>query len=162
MDRSSSRTARALILCADILFFLLIGAGLVLFLYAASPRVLRASTRPITYTLRLSPLEEAYASELSVGDTVLDAVGKREIGHISHITVTPATTEVFDRTARTRRRVPYPGYATVTLTISADAVRTDECFSVSGFPLYRGDSIYLRFPHLAARGVCTAITDNLS
>ena len=160
MDRSPSRTARLFVVCADLLFFLLIGVGLVLFLFAASPRSLWTRAEPITYTLRLSPLREEYASELCVGDTVLDAVGKRQIGSIREITVLPATTDVFDRVARTRRRVPYPGYVTVTLTVSADGVRTEEAMTVNGFPLYRGDGIYLRFPHLSARGVCTAIASD--
>ncbi len=162
MDQSLTRPARLFVFCADALFFLLIGAALFLFLYAASPRSLFARSEPITYTLRLSPLREEYAHELSTGDTVLDAVGKRRIGSITEVSVAPATTDVYDRTARVRRRVPYPGYVTVTLTVSADAIRTKDALSVSGFPLYRGDSIYLRFPHLAARGVCTAIATNSS
>ncbi len=157
MDHPSSRRYRFFLFLANAFTIILLISLLLLFLAAARPRALAPRGEPIGYTLRLSPLPEEYAAELSVGDTVLDAVGKREIGSVSAVSVTPAMTEVFDRTARTRRRVAYPGYVTVTLEISAEAVRRDGTLTVAGFPIYRGDNIPLRFPHLTAHGVCTAI-----
>ena len=92
--------------------------------------------------------KEAYRDTIREGDPE---------GYVKIIKTVRARREYFKRT---RRRVPYPGYVTVTLTVSADGVRTEEAMTVNGFPLYRGDGIYLRFPHLSARGVCTAIASD--
>ncbi len=157
MDRSPSRIKRLFLFLTDTLILFSLAALLLLFLAAARPRALDLHPLPISYTLRLSPLPAEYASALAVGDAVLDAVGKRQIGCVTSVKITPATTEVFDRKEKVRRRVPYPGYVVMTVEVSAKATYKGEVLSVSGLPLHRGDSIHLRFPYLTARGVCTAL-----
>ncbi len=150
-----SRRERRMLATLDFFLIAVPLALLVLFLLALSLR-----NRPdtaLTYTLHLYPIREEYAGNVAVGDSLLDAVGKREIGRVVGLSVSPAMTDSYDREAKKMRRVAYPGYASVTLTVEAQGRATSGGYHIGPFLLYRGEKMHVRLPHLTASGFCTDI-----
>ena len=139
----------------DIFLFAIPLVLFLLFLFALSPRE-RADTT-LTYTLRLYPIREEYASLVAVGDPLLDAVGKREIGEVLAVTCTPAMTDIYDRNAKEMKRVAYPGYAALTLTVRARGCAEPGGYRLGAYLLFRGEKMHVRLPRLTASGFCTDI-----
>ena len=128
---------------------------LLLFLAALRPR--SSPDVALTYTLRFYPVREEYAANVRVGDAVLDAVGKRAIGEVIAVERTPAMTESYDRTQGRIRRVPYPHYTSVSVTVRARACPVEGGYQIGPFLLFRGKKMHVRLPQLAASGHCTDI-----
>ena len=156
MEKELSRTERVSVTLLNILLILLPLSLLILFLLSLAPR--RMTDTSLQYTLRFYPVREEYAGNVQVGDSVLDAVGKCVIGEVTAVERTPAMTESYDRTAGRVRRVPYPGYEAVTVTVSARAQTVQGGYRIGPYLLYRGKKMHVRLPHLTASGFCTEIT----
>ena len=156
MEKELSRTERVTLTLLNILLVILPLFLLILFLLALAPR--KMTDTNLYYTLRFYPVREEYAGNVAVGDSVLDAVGKRVIGEVTAVERTPAMTESYDRTAGRVRRVPYPGYATVTVMVCARAQTAEGGYQIGPYLLYRGKKMHVRLPHLTASGFCTEIT----
>lgn len=159
MQKPPSRTERRLLVILNTLLIALPLVLLLLLFLALQGRSVTDTS--LTYTLRLYPIREEYAGNVQVGDTVLDAVGKREIGRVTAVESAPALTDTYDRTQGTMRRVPYPDYASVTVTIRTRARAVSGGYQIGGFLLYRGEKLHVRLPHLVATGVCTDIQAQL-
>lgn len=153
-----SRRERRMLTALDFFLIAVPLALLVLFFLALSLRNRPDTT--LTYTLRLSPIRAEYAGNVAVGDTLLDAVGKREIGRVVALSVAPAMTDAYDREEKRMRRVVYPGYASLTLTVEARGRATTGGYQLGPFLLYRGERVHLRLPHLSASGFCTDIRES--
>ena len=159
MAHKKTRTDRVAVSCINALFVLLLVLLLCAFLYAARPKERFRSQIPLQYTVCCRTVREEYVSDIHVGDTVLDAVGKRTIGKVADFTVTPAKTEVYCRKENCLRTVNYPDHVTLTLTVDTEAIRERGGYSVSGFYLIGGKSIPLRLPNFVGTGVCTDMTE---
>lgn len=150
-----SRSERRMLATLDFFLIAVPLALLVLFILALSLRNRPDTT--LVYTLRLFPIRAEYATAAAVGDRLLDAVGKREIGEVIGVSVAPALTDVYDREAKRMTRVPYPGYACLTLTVKARGCAGTGGYHIGPFFLFRGEKLHVRLPHLAAGGYCTDI-----
>ncbi|MBQ8173846.1 MAG: DUF4330 family protein [Clostridia bacterium] len=159
MANKQSRVDRIAVTCINAFFvFLFIALACVLF-YAAKPRGILRPDTTLTYTVTFKTIRTEYTADIHEGDTVLDAVGKREIGRVVSYTVAPAMTETYSRRENRLRTVQYPEHVTLTLTVHANANREGVGYSISGFSLIGGKKIPLRLPNFVGTGVCTAITE---
>ena len=150
-----SRRERRALTILNILLVVLPLLLLLSFFLALAPRKITDTT--LSYTLRFYPVREEYAAGAAVGDSVLDAVGKRVIGEVVAVERSPALTESYDASAGQIRRVPYPGYTAITLTVRARARAVDGGYQIGPYLLFRGKKMHVRLPHLVASGFCTDI-----
>jgi hypothetical protein len=157
MKQRFSRTDRLAIFFIDALCILIPLALLACLLLAAKPRQLHKNEEELLYTVTLSAVREEYIHGIQTGTPVLDAVSKRPIGELIGCEITPATTQSFSKRAGCMRRVAYPGFRTVTMTIRTRGAATPGGYSLGGFTLYRGERISLRLPNFVGTGVCTAL-----
>lgn len=155
MEKTMSRRERCALTILNILLAVLPFLLLLLFFLALAPRKITDTT--LTYTLRFYPVREEYATGATVGDSVLDAVGKREIGEVTAVERAPALTESYDADAGRICRVPYPGYTALTLTVRARAKEVEGGYQIGPYLLFRGKKMHVRLPHLVASGFCTDI-----
>ena len=79
------------------------------------------------------------------------------IGEVVAVERAPALTDTYDRTAKVMRRVPYPGHASVTVTVRTRARTVSGGYQIGAFLLFRGEKLHVRLPQLVASGVCTDI-----
>ncbi len=159
MAKSKTRTDRVAVVIINTLTVLFLLALVCLFFYAARPRHLLGHDTSLSYTVTLNTVRAEYTTDIHVGDRVLDAVGKREIGRVESYKITPAVTETYSRRRNCLRAVEYPDHVTLTLTVRADARREGNEYTLSGFRLFGGKSIPLRLPNFVGTGVCTAISE---
>ena len=155
MEKELSRAERAMLTILNVLLIVLPLSLLLLFILALAPRKITDTT--LSYTLRFYPVREEYAGGVTPGDRVLDAVGKREIGEVVAVQRTPAMTDSFDRTEGRVKRVAYPGYESVTVTVRARAKEVEGGYHIGPYLLFRGKKMHVRLPHLTASGFCTEI-----
>ena len=159
MKKSSSRTDRIAVACINTTIILI---GVLLFcglLYAAKPRNLWKNDTELTYTVKLTAVRAEYTTDIHVGDRVLDAVGKREIGEVVAFAITPAMTETYSRNENRMRMVEYPGRVDMLLTVRCTAKKAENGYSIAGFPLVGGKTIPLRLPNFVGTGVCIQLEE---
>ena len=155
MEKPTARGERRLLALINILFVLI---PLVFFiLLCVGLRVRHATDTALLYRVRLFPIKKELAAEVAVGDALLDGVQKCEIGEVVAFERQDALTEVYDRESNTMRKMPYPGYEVLTLTVRASAQRAQGGYRIGPFMIYRGQKLHLRLPHLSASGFCTDI-----
>lgn len=155
MEKKQTRLDRVAVACINTLILLVAALLFCGLLYAAKPRNLWQNDTALTYTVKLTAVRAEYTGDIHVGDTVLDAIGKREIGRVTAFSITPAMTETYSRRENRMRMVEYPGRVTVTLTIAAEARGAEGGYTIAGFPLHRGRKTPLRLPNFVGTGVCT-------
>ena len=160
MANRKKRTDRIAVACINALSLLLLLLLFFALVYAAQPRDHFRSGASLSYTLCCRAVRAEYVTDVHVGDTVLDAVGKRVIGHVKEYAVTPAVTEVYNRKSGSLCKRELPDRVTLTLTVKTEAVREGDGYTVSGFHLIGGKSIPLRLPNFVGTGVCTQITED--
>ena len=156
MTQRKTRFDRMAVAFFDFLFILILLFLCVAFFFFARPRELAGNDTDLLYTVRFPCLRAEYATDIHTGDSVLDAVGKRQIGEVVSYSVTPALTETYDRTSGKMRRAAYPGRVTLTLSIRAKARQEEQGWSLSGLKLLRGTHLPLRLPNFSGVGTCTA------
>ena len=157
MKQTLSRTDRLVVFFMDTLCILIPLSLLICLLLAAKPRQLDPGKTELLYTVTLSAVREEYLHGIQIGAPVLDAVSKRPIGELIDCEITQATTQSYSKRAGCMRRVAYPGFQTVTMTIRARGAAMPGGYSLGGFTLYRGERISLRLPDFVGTGVCTAL-----
>ena len=153
--QKTTRTERHMSAVLD--FFLILVPLVLLILFFLSLSLRNRPDTALRYTLRLYPVRTEYAGNVAIGDSLLDAVGKREIGRVVDIEVGPAMTDTYDRESGRMLRVAYPGYASLTLTVEARGREATGGYHIGAFLLYRGEKMHVRLPHLTASGLCTDI-----
>lgn len=154
MDRSLTRTDRIAVTVINILLILFFVFFVLAVVFLMRPNILHTGEVPLIYTVRFPLVRTAYTYGIEKGDSVLDAVGKREIGQVIDVTISPAMTETYDRTHGRLRSVAYPDHVTLTLRIRCNAYPTDDGWSLSGLVLSRGKKLPLRLPNFAGTGIC--------
>ena len=160
MEKNPSRTDRVAVACINTLMILI---GALLFcglIYAAKPRNLWKNDTTLTYTVKLTAIRAEYTGDIHIGDRVLDAVGKREIGEVVDFSITPAMTETYSRKENRMRMVEYPGRVDVVLTVRCAAREAANGYSIAGFTLTGGKRVSLRLPNFVGTGVCMQFVSN--
>lgn len=142
----------------ELFLLILLASLLTAFFTAARPRRSLLERERLALTFHLPHLREEYVTDVHIGDRLLDAVGKRVLGDVCALSLSPAMTETYDREGGAVRRVPYPHRVSLVLTVVCLAVRGEDGLTVSGLSLRRGAHIPLRLPNLVGEGILTAIT----
>lgn len=111
-----------------------------------------------SYLIELTDLDEDMADCVSVGDEVIDNIRNYSMGHITDISVIPATSSVLDEEARVVRQTPIEKKITLLLTIEANTLEEDETIQTdTGFLLRTGSSVSVTVRELTASGYILAV-----
>ncbi len=154
MKKHATRIDRFAVLCINFITLLLFAFLFIALIYAAKPRGMGRADTALTYTLKLNAIREEYTHAIKVGDRVLDAVGKRQIGRVTAVHLSPAFTETYSQNKNALVRTPYPGRVDLTLCIETQAKASGTGYSIAGFVLTGGKLIPFRLPNFVGRGVC--------
>ncbi len=156
---------RAVFNAFDIIVILLVVAVVVLAIVGLSVGDLisdaQGDTAQISYTVRISGIDESFADAIRAGQTVTDVDTGAVIGQVvSAPTVArhqePALVETEDGYAAHMKDVP--SRVDVTLTLTAEATHGDGAGYFVGTTAIRvGQTYALRFPEYLGRAVCVSI-----
>lgn len=133
-----------------------IGVGIYLIISDKAPATAE-TTVPITFTIELKGLKDAYAGNIHVGDTVIDSVTKKTIGTVASVETLPHTEYIVNQENGVIEEKAYPGQATVLLTVSGDAVLGGLGYTIDGYRVAIGVLHHLQLPHFLGSGYCIGV-----
>lgn len=113
---------------------------------------------PLVYNIRLHKIRDDIALHIKQGDSIIEAVGKYNIGKITDVRYELCTAEVFSHKENKNVISEYEGYCDISLTVSANASKSERGYSVNGYALRLGKEISLRLPDFYGVGKCVSIT----
>ena len=113
---------------------------------------------PLTYKIKLHMIRDDIAPHIRRGDSIIEAVGKYNIGVITDIRYEKCTAEVFSHKENKNVLSEYEGFCDITLTVSASGSRGERGYSVNGYSLRLGKELCLRLPDFYGVGKCVSIT----
>ena len=112
----------------------------------------------LEYTIEFTPIREEFRNLLEIGDSITETSTMSDAGEIINVIYLDhlyyGTNDETGETVTTK----YPGKINMTLTVRAEAIKTDTGYSINGYELLIGDSITIRTPSFTGTGVCTSIT----
>ena len=112
---------------------------------------------PIFYTVKLPFLRDDIAMHILRDDTVIDPVGKYNIGKITDITYEVAKSENYSSDKNEMVISECKGYSDVYITVVSNGERDGNIFRIGAYKLYAGKSMPIRLPDFCGHGVCVDI-----
>ena len=92
------------------------------------------------------------------GDSVTDGAGKGEAGVVTHVSLAPTLTEIYDGTQGTLRCVREEGYLNATITVRAAVKQQNGGLSAGTLSLLRGKTVFLHLPSFCGEGLILSVS----
>ena len=148
----------------DVLILLVIAAvaAVLLYVFVFSENTPMASlggtqTTKITYVVELTGIDDALSDNISVGETMIDAAKKMNIGTIVAVESQPYVYLGKNLTDGTMELTTVDNKSTVYVTVEADATLSGISYSISGYDIYVGEKVYLSLPNFTGTGYCISL-----
>lgn len=119
----------------------------------------KSETVEIVYRIELSDLRESFRNLVEIGDTVIDTVLLEDIGEVTNVSYAEGTYTGVDKETGKPVISAFPGRISMTLTIHAEAIRTNTGYVVNGRELILGELLSLRVPDFTGTGVCLSVEE---
>lgn len=156
--KKENRSRRFTVLDGIIILVILAVIGVGIYLIAADKAEGSAeNTVPITFTIELKGLKDAYVNNIRVGDTVIDSVTKKTIGTVAAAEALPYTEYLLNQENGVVEEKAYPGHTTVLLTISSDATLGGLGYTIDGYRVAIGVLHYVQLPQFLGSGYCIGV-----
>lgn len=110
----------------------------------------------ISYQLEISDVPEEISTAAVVGDVLIEANSKSEIGTITAVECVPMTEQITNYETKEMRTAEVPGKFNVILTVEAPALSTAEKLTVDSHRIAIGSGIQFRSKNFSGRGVCVS------
>jgi hypothetical protein len=114
-------------------------------------------TTKITYVVELTGIDDALSDNISVGETLIDAAKKMNIGTIVAVETRPYVYLGKNLTDGTMELTTVDNKSTIYVTVEADATLTGIAYSISGYDIYVGEKVYLSLPDFTGTGYCISL-----
>ena len=111
----------------------------------------------ITYVVELTGIDDALSDNISIGETLIDAAKKMNIGTIVAVETQPYVYLGKNLTDGTMELTTVDNKSTVYVTVEADATLTGISYSISGYDIYVGEKVYLSLPDFTGTGYCISL-----
>ncbi len=156
--KKENRSRRFTVLDGIIILVILAVIGVGIYLIAADKVEGSAeNTVPVTFTVELKGMKDAYVNNIRVGDTVIDSVTKKTIGTVAAVEALPYTEYILNQENGVLEEKAYPGQTTVLLTVSSEAVLGGLGYTIDGYRLAIGVLHHLQLPHFLGSGYCIGV-----
>ena len=116
-----------------------------------------APTTKVTYVVELTGIDDALSDNISVGETLIDAAKKMNIGTIVAVETQPYVYLGKNLTDGTMELTTVDNKSTIYVTVEADATLTGIAYSISGYDIYVGEKVYLSLPDFTGTGYCISL-----
>ena len=151
------------------LFFLLlivlaVIAALVIYIVPGlSDKLTVHDEKEITFTIEFRGVDEAFASNISVGDHVLDSSKNYMLGSVKAVESYAYTVLVYNEETGAAEMRELPDMKNIIVTVSATAVYTDgEGYSISGERIAVGREYYIRMSDFSGSAYCIGVSANVN
>lgn len=109
------------------------------------------------YTLQFKGIEREYADKIAVGDTVVEAAKRFNLGTVTKVDVEPYIKEVFDEETGTLVPAVHPDLVTMNVTLSADCYLSGGSYYINGSRVAVGTGISIHAKNFAGTGYVSAM-----
>ena len=116
-----------------------------------------APTTKVTYVVELTGIDDALSDNISVGETLIDAAKKMNIGTIVAVETQPYVYLGKNLPDGTMELTTVDNKSTIYVTVEADATLTGISYSISGYDIYVGEKVYLSLPDFIGTGYCISL-----
>ena len=159
MEKKESRTFR--VNFVDILITVVI-AGVITFgafMIASAFGVETAEKTEYTvlYTLQFRGMEPEYADKIAVGDTVVEAAKRFNLGTVTAVSTEPYVKDVFDEETGAMVAATHPDNITMNVTLTADGYYADGSYYINGSRVAVGVGISIHAKNFAGTGYVSAM-----
>lgn len=117
----------------------------------------KGDTVEIVYQVKFSGVREEFRNLVEIGDVVIDAETLASVGEVLNVAYAEGVYVGTDGATGKPVTSPYPGRITMTLTIKATALLTDNGYEVGGQELILGETLSLRTPAFTGVGTCLTL-----
>lgn len=112
----------------------------------------------LIYKIRLHKIRDDVALHIKQGDSIIEAVGKYNIGEVLEVRYERSCAEVFSHHENKNVISEYEGYCDIVLTVSSSASKSERGYVVNGYLLRLSKEIALRLPDFYGVGKCVSVT----
>lgn len=160
MDKKETRVFR--INVVDILITIVLAAAITFGAFMISSAFgVDASAKTdfvVQYTLQFKGLESKYADKIAVGDTVVEAAKRFNIGTVSRVDVVPYVKDVFNDETGEMAPAVHPDLVTVNVTLTSGCYRSGDSYYISGMRISVGTGISIHAKNIACTGYVSAMS----
>lgn len=111
----------------------------------------------VLYTLQFKGLESEYADNIAVGDTVVEAAKRFNLGTVTKVDVEPYVKEVFDEATGTLVPAAHPDLITMSVTLTADCYLSGDAYYINGSRIAVGKGVSIHAKNFAGTGYVSAL-----
>ena len=147
-----------------LLIVLAVIAALVIYIVPGlSDKLTVHDEKEITFTIEFRGVDEAFASNISVGDHVLDSSKNYMLGSVKAVESYAHTVLVYNEETGAAEMRELPDMKNIIVTVSATAVYTDgEGYSISGERIAVGREYYIRMSDFSGSAYCIGVSANVN
>lgn len=114
-------------------------------------------TVSLEYKVEFSPTRQEYKNLIKIGDSFTYTESLSDIGEVVDVTYSDYYYKGVNENGQTVQ-TPYPNMITITVTLRADAVKTDTGYEINGCPIIVNEDLNIRVPFFTGTGKITSIT----
>lgn len=111
----------------------------------------------LEYKIEFSPARLEYKNLIKIGDSLTYTDSLCDIGEVVDVTYSDYYHKAVSDSGQTVQ-TPYPNMITITVTIRAEAVKTDTGYEIDGCPITVNDFLNVRVPFFTGNGKVTSVT----
>lgn len=116
--------------------------------------------KTIQYVVEIANLDERFAQSVKAGDSVQDAIEKKNIGTVVGVQSEPYKQSNFSYEENKEVISEVEDKISMKITIEAEAVDTETAYTVNGYQILVGKQFSLMLPEMYAVGYCIDLNDS--
>ena len=111
----------------------------------------------VLYTLQFRGMEPEYADKIAVGDTVVEAAKRFNLGTVTAVSTEPYVKDVYDAATGEMVAATHPDNITMNVTLTADGYYADGSYYINGSRVAVGVGISVHAKNFAVTGYVSAM-----
>jgi len=144
-----------------LLIVILLAAGILMYVFVWSGRSSKTADvqySEIEYVIEIQKIDDEFAGSIKAGQTVEDAVERKQIGTVKWVEAKPSQEINFNYTTGKEEYSEVEGKINLYVTITASAAETDMKFTVNNYDIQVGKMISVLLPDFQGYGYCIELT----
>lgn len=106
----------------------------------------------IEYTIQFRGLQPEFCDNVEVGETVIDAQKRLNLGTVTRVRTEPFTKDVYDEQLEQMVVATHPEYLTLYITVESSGYISEEWYYINGIKIAVGNGISIHMKNLCATG----------
>ncbi len=106
----------------------------------------------IEYTIQFRGMMPEFCDNVEVGETVIDAQKRMNMGTVTRVRTEPFTKDVYDEQIEKMVNATHPEYLTLYITVESPGYLSEEMYYINGTKMAVGNGISIHMKNLCATG----------